>query len=146
MSDTKQTEQTSTRERYTVEEVAAALRASHGIYTAAAARLGCARMTVAYYVERHPELAAVRAEAREVVLDKAESALVRLVDADDPGTVRWLLGRLGASRGYADPQRHEISGPGGGPVEVKVTSELIDKVISDVYRMPAGEEGDDGDD
>lgn len=143
MSNTPQTPQSSTRERFTLEEVANALRASHGIYTAAAGLLGCDRGTVAGYVERHPELAAVRAEAREVVLDKAESALVRLVDADDPGTVRWLLGRLGASRGYADPQRHEISGPGGGPVEVKVTSELIDKVISDVYRMPPDGEGED---
>ena len=36
---------------------------------------------------------------------------------------RWYLGKL--SNAFSDRQRHELSGPGGGEISVKITREIV---------------------
>lgn len=133
------------------EAIESALVASKGTVALAARALGVHFNTLHNWLKGVgrddldlEHLAAVLAHEREQLVDQLELTAVdvALKDRDGP-MLRFMLSTRGASRGYV--LRQELSGPGGGPVEVHVTSELIDKVISDVYRMPAGEEGADGD-
>jgi len=91
--------------RYTAEEVAEALRAAYGVHADAAMRLGCHRTTILDYIRRYPEARQAYEEARAVVVDKAESQLIALVDSREWPAIRFVLVTLGRDRGY-DDRRH----------------------------------------
>jgi hypothetical protein len=86
--------------------------------------LGCARQTLYSFLSRHPELAAVREEATESLLDEAESHMMRAVRAGDLKTIRWLLMTRGKQRGYT--QRIETVGANGGPIMQRVERTYVD--------------------
>ena len=77
-----------------------AIRASHGLISAAAAALGSPRSALSNRVLRDPELRAEVEQAREVHLDLAEAEITRAIRNQDTKTARWLLGCRGAARGY----------------------------------------------
>ena len=115
-----------------------ALRANGGIQTKAAASLGVPRMTVHRALIRWPELRDVIIEAREELLDDAEDGLRELVAARNVASIIFTLKTIGKSRGYSE--RHEVTGPGGGPLAVDVTKLSDDdlrKLIGD-GPAPAG--------
>lgn len=129
-------------EHFTVAQFMAALPGSGGIISTIAQRVGCTWQTAQNYIKRHSTLQAAYTAEREKLLDTAEGvvsgniafAMRKLqeqqtraqqakegevvtweqVDSDD---AKWVLGRLGKHRGYAE--RHEISGPEGGPIVAK---------------------------
>lgn len=88
------------QERYAPLLVAEALLLSGGIKSHAAARLGCSRSTVQAYIRRHPEVRAAWQEARDILLDNAESKLAKLVDEGNWQAVRYTLSTLGKDRGF----------------------------------------------
>jgi len=106
------------KQRYTVDEVVAALRESRGLVAPAARSLGCDWGTVSRYAKRYAKVASVLEEARETLLDEAEGSLRTLVRAFDGESIRFLLRTVGRHRGYID--RREITGPGGNPVDIRV--------------------------
>lgn len=87
-------------ERWTVEEVAAALRATGGIHTFAARRLGCAPNTIANYIRRYPELKQIEEEVTRTNLDIAESGLLLNIKAKDVPSIKFYLSTKGRERGY----------------------------------------------
>lgn len=98
------------REKFPLEQVEAALRASHGNQSKAAEMLGTSRSTINGYVRRHPELADAIDEVREVNLDIAEDALFRKIKEGNMAAIIFFLKTQGKSRGYdekAKPQPEE---------------------------------------
>ena len=89
-------------ERYTVAQVAEALKLNHGNASATARVLGCHPDTVRNYCERYPEVQAARTSGCEVRLDLAEAALDRAVEQCEGWAVCFLLKTQGKRRGYIE--------------------------------------------
>ena len=99
------------KDRYTQQRVIDAIQAARGIKAAAARALGCSRQTVTNYIDRYPAVKEAYQEARDTLLDDAESALVALVEKQEWPAVRFLLVTLGKDRGFVE--RSEIQQLGG---------------------------------
>src|SRR5262245_39155763 len=93
--------------RYRQGEVAEAVRASRGLVTLAARRLGCDRDTVLRYAHRYPTVAAALADAREQQLDVTEARLFQAIDQGELGAITFYLRTVGRHRGYSE--RHEVA-------------------------------------
>ena len=100
--------------KLTAEAVTAAIRDMNGNISAVARRLGVCRQTVYSYIERHPSVKDVLAEARETMIDNAESALYRAVLNGEAWAVCFFLKTQGKSRGYVE--RQEVTGADGGAI------------------------------
>jgi len=106
--------------------VADALRRTRGIYSAAADQVGCHRETVANYVKRYESVRAAAEEGRAVLVDVAEGQLAQKVEAGEWPAVAFVLTTLGRERGYAPPLRHEVSGPEGAPIPLRLEVAVVD--------------------
>lgn len=95
-------------ERWKPAEVITALTEARGFVSKAARALGCHPQTVRNYMERYPEVAAARKEAREEIIDIAEDALLTAVRIGEGWAVCFLLKCQAKSRGYVE--RREMSG------------------------------------
>lgn len=84
------------------ELVAAALAELQGNVAAVAKRFGVARQSVQGIIARRPALQAVATDAREGMLDNAESSLYRAVIAGEAWAVCFFLKTQGRSRGYTE--------------------------------------------
>ncbi|HEY3283083.1 MAG TPA: hypothetical protein VGN26_12490 [Armatimonadota bacterium] len=124
--------------RFEPEQVAAALRACHGLISKAATRLRCAPSTVRDYVQTFEECQEALRDAREALLDEAESGLRLSVKRKQPWAVCFALKCLGRERGYIErtESRQEVSGPNGGPIQV---SEVTYEQALGILREPAPE-------
>jgi len=100
----------SNTERFTVEQVKAALEAGAGIYSQAAQLLKCAPNTVKNYVERYPELATACDEIVDINLDMAESMLLKKMSEGNLTALIFFLKCKGKHRGWVE--RYEASTPG----------------------------------
>lgn len=94
--------------RHTKQEVLKAIEGSGGVLSTVARHLGCSWHTARAYIQRWPETQEAFQAERERLLDEAESVLFRAVREGDVQTAKWVLGRLGKSRGYGD--HVEVSG------------------------------------
>lgn len=99
--------------KLTAAAVIAAIRDMNGNISAVARRLGVCRQTVYNYIERHPSVKDALVEARETMLDNAESVLYRAVLNGEAWAVCFFLKTQGKSRGYVE--RQEVTGADGGP-------------------------------
>jgi len=117
---------------YPLEHVLEQIEGSGGITLTVAQRLGCDWLTAKRYVEKWETTKRAFEAEREKVLDVAESVVNRNIQLAyrmqnetqqpvDSGDAKWVLSRLGKSRGYADKQELELE------AQVKVASvELTD--------------------
>lgn len=107
---------------HTVDEYAIALRESRGLMTHAAARLGVSNEAMRLRVNKSPTLQQVRAEAREAMIDVAESSLYDAARRGDAWAVCFTLKCLGRERGYVDrtEEKREITG------DIRITIEAVD--------------------
>ncbi len=114
-------------EKFTPEQVEAALRASAGIRSAAAVKLGCATSTITNYIDRHTVLRAVDAEIVEQNLDLAETKLLTAIRDGNLTAVIFYLKTKGKARGYTE--RSEVTGVDGGPIDVtKLSDEALERL------------------
>ena len=86
--------------KYTVDQVAEALRGGNGMLSVAAQILGCHRNTIYNYLKDHPELKDIVEECRETLVDEAEQILLKKVREEDIRCVMFVLRTLGRHRGY----------------------------------------------
>ncbi len=86
--------------KYTVDQVAGALREGNGILSVGAQILGCHRNTIYNYLKDHPELTDLVEECRETLVDEAEKILLKKVKEEDMRCVMFVLRTLGRHRGY----------------------------------------------
>lgn len=106
------------KEQFTAGQMIEALRATKGMKGPAAKKLGCHRDTVDNYAKRYPTVQKVINEEREMMLDIGELSLARAAQNGEAWAVCFLLKTQGKNRGYVE--RQELTGPGGGAVDIKV--------------------------
>ncbi|MEP6445221.1 MAG: hypothetical protein ABJ034_10115 [Hyphomicrobiales bacterium] len=107
------------RRKLTIAAAEQALREAHGMITHAARFAGCHYETMRKFVDEHPSLLKLLEEIELEKLDDAEIAVVKLLEENDPATVRWFLGCKGRDRGYGN--QTAVTGAGGGPVQHQVS-------------------------
>ncbi len=87
--------------KYTIDQVAGALREGNGILSVAAQILRCHRNTIYNYLEDDPELKDLVEECRETLVDEAEQVLLKKIkEEEDIRCVMFVLRTLGRHRGY----------------------------------------------
>lgn len=100
----------------TDKQIEKALRAKLGNVTAAARELGYSRTQVYKKINASPALQEVLVEAREELVDIAESALRKEILDGNITAIIFALKTLGKSRGYVE--RQEVTGADGGALIV----------------------------
>lgn len=101
-------------ERYTTEQVIAALRQAKGMVTIAAQALKCEPRTVRNYIDRYPTVKQACDDERAQVLDIAELRLYQAIQDREPWAITFTLKTIGKDRGYVD--RQEVTGANGAPL------------------------------
>jgi hypothetical protein len=91
--------------KHTDKEVIEALQNTHGIITQAANKLGIGRSCLRNRINAHPELYKIMMEAREEIIDLAESVMIQKLQSGDANMAQFVLRTLGANRGYIDEHR-----------------------------------------
>lgn len=102
------------------EDIREALLKRFGVIAVAARDLGVGRETLRHYIDARGHLKAVEEQAREGLLDVAESKMINAIAKGDGNMVRFYLERHGAHRGYGKKTEH--TGAGGGPIKHQVTA------------------------
>jgi hypothetical protein len=106
------------KQRYTPQQIIAALEKTKGLQRLAARELGCDRDTILNYIHRYPSVRAVAYTQRGELLDEAEMQLYKAILRGEPWAVILCLKTLGKDRGYVE--RREVTGKqgasGGGTV------------------------------
>lgn len=104
--------------RITNADVEQHIEPTKGNVAAIARALGTSRGTVWNRIQSSPPLQKLLADARETMLDNAESSLYRAVLAGEAWAVCFFLKTQGKSRGYVE--RQEVSGADGKEVVFRV--------------------------
>jgi hypothetical protein len=125
------------RFRFTPEQVAEALRRTHGIQTRAARALGCSAATIRRYIHRFPQVRETYEQVKGLFLDRAELQLMAAVDRGVWKAVEYTLLTLGKDRGY-------VIGGRARPL-VDDDDQAADEFF-DTLLKAYGPDGDDGDD
>lgn len=102
-----------------VERVKEVLIAKDGNITMTANALGVARSTVHKRITESPALREIVDDAREGLVDIAESALKREVLAGNIAAIIFTLKTQGKHRGYVE--RQEVTGADGAPLKAYVS-------------------------
>lgn len=111
-------------ERFTPEQVLAVIRLTQGNISLAAKNLDTSRSTLYNYLTRYPELKQALTDARESMIDHAESALRNAAIRGEAWAVCFMLKTIGRSRGYIE--KHDLN------VEVTISRELAEETV-EVY-------------
>jgi len=94
-----------------------ALEATMGIVKQATDMVGIHRTTHYKWLEDDPEYKTRVADITELLLDFLETKAVKLVNDGDTAMTIFMLKTRAKKRGYIE--RQELTGPDGGPIEVK---------------------------
>lgn len=106
------------KEKYTPEEIAAALTASKGMIYVAARAIGCAPNTIYAYAKRYKIVREAMELERGIMVDTAELALWKALQAGEAWAISLTLKTLGKDRGYVE--RQELTGQDGKPLAAPV--------------------------
>lgn len=127
--------------KLSIKRVENALLKHQGIILKAAEALGCTRPALYKFLKEHPELELVRDEARDRLLDVAESNMAKAIEGgEDMKTTLWYLERMGKNRGYST--RVEQTGADGAPVEYSE----IRRTVIDPAAPPSGDQQEEDED
>ena len=106
--------------RLTVEQIEHALKQAAGNVTYAAKSLGVSRSTIHRRIAESVTLQQVLTDAREELVDVAESALRKEVLNGNITAIIFTLKTQGKDRGYVERTQQEVTGAGGGAVNIVV--------------------------
>lgn len=93
-------------EQYTIAQMIDALKATKGLITVAARKLGCDPGTVYRYIRLYPEVERAKKEEREGFTDIAELSLYNAVQKGEGWAVCFYLKTQGKDRGYVETTRN----------------------------------------
>ncbi len=88
--------------QFTAEQVIEAIKASGGIVTTVARKMGCDWHTARKYIDNYPTIGQAYKDECESVLDMCESALFTNIKTGDTSDAKWFLSKRGKHRGYGD--------------------------------------------
>jgi len=101
------------KQRYTIEQMEQVLRDSRGLLSPAARRLGCDRATMYNYAARYPRIQQTIDDAREQLIDSAESKLAEAIETKaEPWAIAFVLKTLGKHRGYTERTETDVTSKG----------------------------------
>lgn len=103
-------------QKYTMEQVLAAIKDSHGIITTIAKRLGCSWSKGRDSIDRWETTRKAFEDEIEQILDLAESKLFTSINNGDVQSAKWILSTKGKKRGYTE--RQEVTGPDGDALRI----------------------------
>jgi len=134
-------------EKFTAQQMIDAIRASKGIKSVAARRLGCVRQTVDRYIREYATVAAAYEEERESIIDLAEGKMLQAVNDGEWPAIKFVLVTLGKERGYVERQQHEVGGKDGNAIEVThdVNGDIKQAILSRIIRVADTDSTGDGD-
>lgn len=92
---------------------------SHGNIKHAAGKLNTTRTTLHKYINEHPTVKAALDDIREGAKDDAELMLYDRMRTSDTLLI-FFLKTQAYDRGYRETVRNEVSGEGGGPLQVVI--------------------------
>jgi AcrR family transcriptional regulator len=81
-----------------------AIKAFKGNVTDIASSLGISRQTFYNYADQDNEIHDLWMDQRQVIIDLAESKLLKLIDQENPQVIMFALKTLGKDRGYIEKQ------------------------------------------
>jgi hypothetical protein len=90
---------------YSSDEIKKALEKAKGLVYLAASFLGCSPQTIYNHFKLNPELAKIRQQKRNEILDIAESKLIKAVQKGESWAIVFLLKTQGQDRGYSPTGR-----------------------------------------
>ena len=106
----------------TVDEIATVLKKKAGNMAETARALKVTRQAVHKRVSEDETLQAIVSDAREALVDAAESQALKQIKQGNTAMIIFTLKTLGKSRGYVE--RQELTGADGGPLIVKGYMEI----------------------
>ena len=106
----------------TAKKIITAISESSGLLTLAARKSGVSYQTVWRYTQDFPSVKQAVVEAKERMLDFTEGKLYEKIKEGDNVSIIFYLKTQGKKRGYLE--RQEITGAGGGPVEVNIDAKI----------------------
>lgn len=112
-------------QRYTAEDIIAALRKTRGMVYLAANELGCSHVTVYNYIKKYATVKREFEHQRGEFKDVAETKLREATDNGEKWAIQFALTMLGSDRGYVQKRLQEVSGPEGGPVKLENVIRII---------------------
>ena len=107
------------------ESIIDALKATNGLVSLAARRLGCSPEAIYKRAKQTQSIQQAIDGSRVELVDHAELALRRAILQGEPWAVALTLKTLGKSRGYVE--RQEVTGADGGPQEHTLT--IVEKIV-----------------
>ena len=107
-------------ERYTAQQVADALTATHGFVSVACKSLGVSDQTVRNYMKKYDVCAQACEDAREKMIDYAEGALYKQIQEGNITAIIFFLKTQGRKRGNGYSERTEIVTPEGEALRVVI--------------------------
>jgi hypothetical protein len=127
-------------QRYSPAQVIAALEASAGVVLGAAQKLRCTSQTIYNYIDRYPEVASAKDQAREDLIDLAESQIIKAVAAGNLTACIFVVKTQGKARGWSE--RTELATPDDKPLQVsfdwsKLPIDALKAMRDAVAKQPA---------
>jgi hypothetical protein len=119
----------------TVKQVVNALRNCGGIRAHAAAALLVDRSAITRFIQLHPEVVEVEREIVEELADTAESQLLAGINRGEFPFIKLFLESKARDRGYG--RNVALTGPNGGPIEIRDLSNLTDEQLEALERAAA---------
>ena len=86
--------------RYTPEEIELSIRKNYGTLTYICLDLDCTVQQLEYYLRKHPQMEAIRNEARNAIVDLAEKTIVEAMKAGNLNAALYTVKTLGRNRGW----------------------------------------------
>ena len=87
-----------------------AMKKSGGIISVIAQRLGCSRRTIYDRVEKSKKIKDALMQAKEELIDVAESKLANKIEEGDIGAIKFYLQTQAKQRGYVEKQEIDYRG------------------------------------
>ena len=104
--------------KYSVEDIAEALRQARGFLGPAAKILGCGRTTLSSYIKKTKRLQQLLDELKEENIDLAETKLLDAIERGEAWAITFFLKTQAKHRGYVE--RQEFTGADGTPFVLKI--------------------------
>lgn len=106
------------KQKFTVEQILAAIPGTAGFPVAIAKRLDCSAQAIRDYAKRYPTVAAALHNERENTTDFVENALLSAIKDGNVTAMIFYLKTQAKARGYVE--RQEVTGSDGREVVFRV--------------------------